>query len=86
MNNNWRRELTERLFSYFVQTAIIKIEKLEIRYEQKLNEGRPYLSQPLPSHVTFFPPIWSNLPFLSKKRVLFEWPPTLTKILFLKKI
>ena len=43
MNNNWRRELTVRLFLYFVQTMTVRTEKLEIGYEQKLNEGRPYL-------------------------------------------
>ena len=53
MNNNRRRELTVRLFLYFVQSMAVRMEKLEIGYEQKLNEGRPCFTQPLPPNVTF---------------------------------
>ena len=45
MNNNWRLELTGRLFLYFVQTRTVRMENLEIGYEQKLHEGRPYVAQ-----------------------------------------
>ena len=44
------------------------MEKLEIGYEQKLHEGRPYLAQPLPPHVT----ILLNPPSLSEKDVRFQ--------------
>ena len=37
----------------FLETATVKMEKLEIGYEQKLHAGRPYLAQPVPCHVTF---------------------------------
>ena len=74
MNNNWRSELTGRLFLYFVQIATVRIEILEIGYEQKLHEGRPYLAQPLLPSCQFFVTIWSNPPSVSEKDVLFEWP------------
>ena len=38
---------------YFVQTMTVRMEKLEIGYEQKFHEGRPYFAQPLPPRVTF---------------------------------
>ena len=60
MNNNWRSKLTGRLCLYLVQITTVTKGKLEIGYEQKLHEGRPFLGYPPPPpppslpHVTFY--------------------------------
>ena len=54
MNNNRRRKLTWRLFLYLIQTTTVRMEKLEIDYEQKLHEERLYLAPPSPSLMSLF--------------------------------
>ena len=47
---------------YFIQTMTVRMEKLEIGYEQKFHEGRPYFAQPLPPRVTFLSLFDQTLP------------------------
>ena len=47
---------------YFVQTMTVRMEKLEIGYEQKFHEGRPFFAQALPPCVTFLSLFDQTLP------------------------
>ena len=47
---------------YFVQTMTVRMEKLEIGYEQKFHEGRPIFAQALPPCVTFLSLFDQTLP------------------------